>query len=59
MGSSGAGKTTLLNILSDRINKNGMGVKFSGKVTINDAEELNQNIFGSISGYVMQDDILF
>ena len=59
MGSSGAGKTTLLNVLSDRIKKKGLGIKYSGSVTINDSEELDQNIFGSISGYVMQDDILF
>lgn len=53
MGSSGAGKTTLLNVLSDRIRKSGPGINFSGSVKINDSDEVNQNTFGSIAGYVM------
>ena len=58
MGSSGAGKTSLLNMLSDRISlKN--GATSSGKILINDSMELNQNNFGSIAAYVMQDDVLF
>ena len=58
MGSSGAGKTSLLNMLSDRISlKN--GATCSGKILINDSTELNQQNFGSIAAYVMQDDILF
>eukprot|EP00347_Sterkiella_histriomuscorum_P009468 403341097 len=58
MGSSGAGKTSLLNILSDRAS-NRNGNKLSGKVLINDTMPLNQNLFGSLAGYVMQDDVLF
>ena len=58
MGSSGAGKTSLLNLLSDRI-KRGLNVKISGKVMINDKMELNQELFGKIGAYVMQDDVLF
>jgi ABC-type multidrug transport system ATPase subunit len=52
MGSSGAGKTSLLNLISDRIKK-GLNVKISGKVTINDKMELNQELFGKIGAYVM------
>eukprot|EP00347_Sterkiella_histriomuscorum_P020475 403337662 len=58
MGSSGAGKTSLLNILSDRMS-NKKGTTHSGRVLINDTIPLTQTIFGSIAGYVMQDDILF
>jgi ABC-type multidrug transport system ATPase subunit len=58
MGSSGAGKTSLLNILSDRIGKK-RGQKIEGKVLVNDSMELNQDLFGKVAGYVMQDDILF
>ena len=58
MGSSGAGKTSLLNILSDRISlKNGATV--TGDIKINDSLTLNQNLFGTIGGYVMQDDVLY
>ena len=58
MGSSGAGKTSLLNMLSDRISlKNGQTV--SGKITINDTLPLNQDVFGSVGAYVMQDDVLY
>lgn len=58
MGSSGAGKTSLLNILSDRIAVR-RGSRLSGKVLVNDNLELNQDVFGTFAGYVMQDDILF
>lgn len=58
MGASGAGKTTLLNVLSDRISVK-RGNTLSGKVFINDKAELDQNLFGNIGAYVMQDDILF
>ena len=40
MGASGAGKTSLLNIICDRINTNRKGVKFSGKVVINNQHEI-------------------
>lgn len=59
MGASGSGKTSLLNILSDRITPSSRGIKISGKVLINDTRALNEEVFGSIAGYVMQDDILF
>jgi ABC-type multidrug transport system ATPase subunit len=58
MGSSGAGKTSLLNVLSDRASAT-RGNKLTGKVMINDDKPLSQDIFGSLAGYVMQDDILF
>lgn len=58
MGSSGAGKTSLLNILSDRAS-NKKGTKLSGKITLNDSVLLNQETFGKVGAYVMQDDILF
>lgn len=58
MGSSGAGKTSLLNILSDRA-ANRKGNRLAGKVMLNDSTPLTQNLFGSLAGYVMQDDILF
>lgn len=58
MGSSGAGKTSLLNILSDRVSRK-RGTTLSGKVLINDSRPLNEDVFGSLAGYVMQDDVLF
>ncbi|CDW76556.1 abc transporter family protein [Stylonychia lemnae] len=58
MGSSGAGKTSLLNILSDRA-ANTRENKLTGKVMLNDTTPLTQGIFGSLAGYVMQDDVLF
>jgi len=58
MGSSGAGKTSLLNILSDRASS-GNGNTISGKIRVNDNSPLNQQIFGRVGGYVMQDDILY
>lgn len=58
MGASGAGKTTLLNILSGRISDKD-GNKLSGSITVNDTMKCDDENFGLISGYVMQDDILF
>jgi ABC-type multidrug transport system ATPase subunit len=58
MGASGAGKTSLLNILSDRITPKS-GDVLSGERLINDKLKVDDNNFGKISGYVMQDDILF
>lgn len=58
MGASGAGKTSLLNILSDRINLRD-GAKLTGKRTINDTMKCDDSNFGLVSGYVMQDDILY
>ena len=57
MGASGSGKTTLLNIIADRISlKN---ATLTGEILVNDASKLQNNNFGYISGYVMQDDILY
>lgn len=52
MGASGAGKTTLLNILSGRINGDGLSgsVKFDGK-------QLTPKEISVIVGFVMQNDI--
>ncbi len=58
MGASGAGKTSLLNMLSDRISLKG-GASISGSININDSLPLNQDVFGHVGAYVMQDDILF
>jgi ABC-type multidrug transport system ATPase subunit len=58
MGASGAGKTSLLNMLSGRIttkNKDSL----DGKMYFNDTVECNYDNFGQVSGYVMQDDILY
>ena len=59
MGSSGAGKTSLLNLLSDRISKQSGMTDFRGEILINDKITLNQNVFGSVGAYVMQDDVLY
>jgi ABC-type multidrug transport system ATPase subunit len=58
MGASGAGKTSLLNMLSDRIGLKS-GDSLSGKKLINDKIEVDGDNFGKLSGYVMQDDILY
>ena len=58
MGASGAGKTSLLNILSDRI-ATGSGVTLEGDKFFNDTMKCDQDNFGKLSGYVMQDDILY
>jgi ABC-type multidrug transport system ATPase subunit len=58
MGASGAGKTSLLNILSDRISLNS-GDTLQKDIFINDTLRVNDDNFGKVSGYVMQDDILY
>ena len=58
MGASGAGKTSLLNILSDRVST-ANGAKLNGDIMINDTMRMDDKNFGLISGYVMQDDILY
>ena len=58
MGSSGAGKTSLLNIIADRIALKS-GNTLTGDLLFNDTTKVTQGNFGSIGGYVMQDDILF
>jgi ABC-type multidrug transport system ATPase subunit len=58
MGASGAGKTSLLNILSDRVTLRN-GAKLTGDRTINDTMKCDDSNFGLVSGYVMQDDILY
>ena len=58
MGSSGAGKTSLLNRISDRMSTKS-DHKSEGQVKVNDLKPLNQQLFGEIGAYVMQDDILF
>ena len=58
MGSSGAGKTSLLNIISDRIALR-RGTSLQGKVLLNDTHKLDQDTFGKVAAYVMQDDVLF
>ena len=35
------------------------GATLTGKILLNDAIPLNQDSFGSVGSYVMQDDILF
>lgn len=58
MGASGAGKTSLLNILSDRISLNS-GDVLQKDIFINDTLRVTDDNFGKVSGYVMQDDILY
>lgn len=58
MGASGAGKTSLLNILSDRIGDK-TGQEITGERVINDKMKIDDSNFGLVSGYVMQDDILY
>jgi len=55
LGASGAGKTTLLNFLSRKIQTSNLDI--SGKVLLNSIE-VDDDKFGSISCYVMQDDVL-
>ena len=61
MGASGAGKTSLLNILSDRISTGSIlkPVTLEGDKLFNDTMKCDQDNFGKLSGYVMQDDILY
>ncbi len=58
MGASGAGKTSLLNIISDRISIN-RGDVLKKEIYLNDTVRVNDNNFGKVSAYVMQDDILY
>jgi len=58
MGASGAGKTSLLNIISDRISIN-RGDVLKKEIYLNDTVKVNDNNFGKVSAYVMQDDILY
>ena len=55
MGASGSGKTTLLSVLSLRLDTHRM--KIEGDVRIN-GKEYNKNLLKSMSGYVMQDDLV-
>lgn len=52
MGASGAGKTSLLNVLSCRTQRNVEGVVYANTMRMED------ELFGKIAGYVMQEDIL-
>lgn len=58
MGASGAGKTSLLNIISDRITIN-KGDVLNKEIYLNDTVGVNDDNFGKVSAYVMQDDILY
>ena len=58
MGASGAGKTSLLNIISDRISTN-KGDILKNEIYMNDTVRVNEDNFGKVSAYVMQDDILY
>jgi ATP-binding cassette, subfamily G (WHITE), member 2 len=55
MGASGSGKTTLLSVLSLRLDTHRM--KIEGDVRIN-GKEYSKNLLKSMSGYVMQDDLI-
>ena len=55
MGASGSGKTTLLSVLSLRLDTHRMEIE--GDVRIN-GKEYNKNLLKSMSGYVMQDDLV-
>jgi ATP-binding cassette, subfamily G (WHITE), member 1 len=55
MGASGSGKTTLLSVLSLRLDTNRMNI--DGDVRIN-GKVYNKNLLKSMSGYVMQDDLV-
>lgn len=54
MGPSGSGKTTLMNVLANRVR----GVKITGEIRL-DGMEVTSNLLKKVSGYVMQDDLLF
>ncbi|PRP80073.1 hypothetical protein PROFUN_10756 [Planoprotostelium fungivorum] len=54
MGPSGSGKTTLMNVLANRVR----GVKITGDIRIN-AQKVTSSLLKRVSGYVMQDDLLF
>lgn len=55
MGPTGAGKTTLMNTLAHRAN----GVRLANGVMEIDGHGYNRHTLKGVSGYVMQDDILF
>lgn len=55
MGPSGSGKTTLLNLISNRLPKSS-NFALTGKVRINDVQEITINELSKISGYVTQFD---
>ena len=55
MGASGSGKTTLLSVLSLRLDTNRM--KIEGDIHIN-GKVYDKNLLKSMSGYVMQDDLI-
>jgi len=55
MGASGSGKTTFLSVLSHRIDTNRMTV--TGSVRMN-GQTYTKNKLKSMSGYVMQDDLI-
>ncbi|PRP87833.1 hypothetical protein PROFUN_04307 [Planoprotostelium fungivorum] len=54
MGPSGSGKTTLMNVLANRVR----GVKITGEIRIN-GHKVSSSLLKKVSGYVMQDDLLF
>jgi ATP-binding cassette subfamily G (WHITE) protein 2 len=55
MGASGSGKTTFLSVLSLRLDTNRM--KIEGDIRIN-GKSYNKNLLKTMSGYVMQDDLI-
>ncbi|KAF4350965.1 hypothetical protein F8388_021672 [Cannabis sativa] len=54
LGASGSGKTTLIDALANRIEKQSL----KGTITLN-GEIIDSKLSKSITGYVMQDDLLF
>lgn len=54
LGASGSGKTTLIDALANRIEKESL----KGSVTLN-GESLDSRLSKAITGYVMQDDLLY
>ena len=58
MGASGAGKTSLLNALSGRLKVDEHN-HLSGSRKLNDAVNLDSDVFSRFGAYVMQDDMLF
>jgi ABC-type multidrug transport system ATPase subunit len=58
MGASGSGKTSLLNILAERF-QDQAGLEVKGDIIVNDTLKFDDDNFGKLAAYVMQDDILF
>ena len=56
MGSSGSGKTTLLSTLAQRVDTRKM--KVAGTITMN-GKPYSKHELKSMSGYVMQDDLMY